>query len=32
MMQRSQIEPSTPGDIAGALKQAFEKFCATTVS
>ena len=33
MMQRSQIEPSTPADIAGALKQAFEKYCAkTTVS
>ena len=28
MMQRSDIEMSGPGDIAGALKQAFEKHCA----
>ncbi len=28
MMQRSQIEPSHPSEIAGALKQAFEKYCA----
>jgi len=27
MMQRSQIEPSGPAEIASALKQAFEKFC-----
>jgi putative YphP/YqiW family bacilliredoxin len=28
MMQRSQIEPSHPDQIAAALKQAFEKYCA----
>lgn len=28
MMQRSDIEMSGPGEIAGALKQAFEKHCA----
>jgi putative YphP/YqiW family bacilliredoxin len=32
MMQRSDIEMSGPGDIAGALKQAFEKHCAKVVA
>ena len=28
MIERRQIEPSHPDQIAGALKQAFEKYCA----
>ncbi|HWX55019.1 MAG TPA: BrxA/BrxB family bacilliredoxin [Verrucomicrobiae bacterium] len=28
MMERRQIEPSAPAEIANALKQAFEKYCA----
>ena len=28
MMERRQIEPSHPDQIAGTLKQAFEKYCA----
>jgi putative YphP/YqiW family bacilliredoxin len=27
MMERRQIEPSAPAEIANALKQAFEKYC-----
>ncbi len=32
MMQRSDIERSGPGEIAGALTQAFEKHCAKVES